>query len=174
MLKKFLIAGTTIVGMALSSAAMADNGPSDMQIAHIAYTAGNIDIRYAHLALAKSTNPAVREFAQLMLQDHEAVNDQALALLAKLGANPEDNPTSQKLVADARRKLDELANLHGVNFDRAYAANELAYHKFVNKTVEKTFIPSADNREFKSLLGEALQVFKIHQNHAAMMVNNLR
>ncbi len=27
---------------------------NDLQIAHIAYTAGNIDIRYAHLALALS------------------------------------------------------------------------------------------------------------------------
>ncbi len=174
MMKNFLMAGAAVAGLMLSGAAVADSGPSDMQIAHIAYTAGNIDIRYAHLALAKSTNPAVRDFAQLMLQDHQAVNDQALALLAKLGANPEDNPTSQKLTADADQKLNELADLHGVNFDRAYAANELAYHKFVNTTVEKTFIPSADNREFKSLLGEALQVFKIHQNHAAMMVKNLR
>lgn len=174
MLKEILMTGTTVVGLALSGTAVADSGPSDMQIAHIAYTAGNIDIRYAHLALAKSANPAVRDFAQLMLQDHEAVNDQALALLAKLGATPEDNPTSQKLTAGANQKLNELADLHGANFDRAYAANELAYHKFVNKTVEKTFIPSTDNRELKSLLGEALQVFKIHQNHAVNMVKNLR
>ena len=31
--------------------------PNDLEIAHIAYTAGNIDIRYAHLALAISENP---------------------------------------------------------------------------------------------------------------------
>jgi len=174
MLKKFLVTTTAIFGLALTGAVAADDGPSDMQIAHIAYTAGNLDIRYAHLALAKSTNPAVLEFAQLMVQDHAAVNDQALALLKKLGASPEDNPTSQKLTADARQKLNELADLHGVNFDRAYAANELAYHKFVNKTVEKTFIPNTDNAEFKSLLGQALTVFKVHENHAAMMVRTLR
>ena len=37
---------------------------NDLEIAHTAYTADNIDIRYAHLALAISTNPAVREFAR--------------------------------------------------------------------------------------------------------------
>ena len=38
---------------------------NDLEIAHVAYTADNIDIRYAHLALAISKNPAVREFAVL-------------------------------------------------------------------------------------------------------------
>ncbi len=33
---------------------------NDLQYAHIAYTADNIDIRYAHLALALSKNPKVR------------------------------------------------------------------------------------------------------------------
>ena len=30
---------------------------NDLQIAHVAYTADNIDIRYAHLALALTSNP---------------------------------------------------------------------------------------------------------------------
>jgi len=174
MLKKLVITSAALAGLALSGAAVADEGPTDMQIAHIAYTAGNIDIRYAHLALAKSNDPAVRDFATAMLQDHKAVNELALALLAKLGANPEDNPTSQTLNANAEMKINELADLHGKNFDKAYAANELAYHQFVNKTVEGTFIPAADNREFKSLLGEALTIFKAHEKHAKKMVKGLR
>lgn len=157
----------------ISSFATADDGPTDMQIAHIAYTAGNIDIRYAHLALAKSKNPEVRRFAELMLQDHAAVNSQALALLNKLGASPQDNPTSQQLLKGADEKIAELSALDGAAFDRAYAANELGYHEFVNKTVENTFIPAADNREFKALLGQALKVFKVHEGHAAQMVKAL-
>ena len=137
-----------------------DKGPTDTQIAHIAYTAGNIDMRYAHLALAKSDNPQVREFAELMLRDHEAVNGKALALLKKLGAAPEDNPTSQQLNANAAAKRTEMSALSGDAFDRAYADNELAYHQFVNETVESAFIPAADNKEFKALLGVALQVSK--------------
>ncbi|HBM88607.1 MAG TPA: DUF4142 domain-containing protein [Rhodobiaceae bacterium] len=167
-------AALVVLCAASFSPLVADEGPSDMQIAHIAYTAGNLDIRYAHLALAKSDNPQVREFAELMLRDHASVNNQALALLNKLGASPEDNPTSQKLSADAKAKRDELAALDGVEFDRAYAANELAYHQFVNETVETAFIPAADNKEFKELLGAALSVFKVHENHASMMVRELR
>ncbi|MHA7821087.1 MAG: DUF4142 domain-containing protein [Erythrobacter sp.] len=169
-----LVAAALLASTAVATPALANDGPSDMQIAHIAYTAGNLDIRYAHLALAKSDNPEVRKFAQLMIQDHTAVNELAVSLLTKLGATPEDNPTSQQLTADAQAKLNQMAQLHGVDFDRAYAANELAYHQFVNETVETTFIPAADNREFRDLLGQALQVFKVHEEHAAHMVRVLK
>lgn len=180
---KWIGAAVILVGAALSSGAQAankankassaDKGPSDMQIAHIAYTAGVLDIRYAHLALAKSDNAQVREFAELMIRDHTSVNDQAVALLTKLGATPEDNATSQQLAASAKTKREQLAALDGAAFDRAYAENELAYHQFVNKTVETTFIPSADNKEFKALLKSALGVFKIHEGHAAGIVKSL-
>ncbi|QUL36875.1 DUF4142 domain-containing protein [Erythrobacter sp. JK5] len=167
-------AAVLLTGVALATPAAAEEGPSDMQIAHIAYTAGNLDIRYAHLALAKSNNPEVRKFAELMIRDHESVNEQAVALLTKLGATPEDNPTSQQLTASANTKLNEMARMDGAAFDRAYAANELGYHQFVNQTVETSFIPAVDNREFKNLLKSALQVFKVHEQHAEQMVQALR
>jgi len=176
MIKKnsFVAAAMMLAGAFSVSSASADEGPSDMQIAHIAYTAGVLDIRYAHLALAKSDNPDVREFAELMLRDHKAVNDKALALLNKLGASPEDNPTSKQLSESAAAKRAELAALDGKEFDRAYAENELGYHEFVNKTVETAFIPAADNREFKALLKSALSVFKVHEAHAVKMVKSLK
>lgn len=163
-----------IATAAFTAPAMAEDGPTDMQIAHIAYTAGNLDIRYAHLALAKSENPEVRKFAELMIQDHTAVNRLAVELLTKLGATPQDNPTSQQLIADAQAKLNKMAAMSGAEFDRAYAANELGYHQFVNKTVETAFIPAVDNREFKDLLGQALTVFKVHEQHAQHMVKVLK
>jgi putative membrane protein len=52
--------------------------PTDPQIAHIAYTAGQLDIEAAKQALDKSKNKEVREFAQDMLRDHTEVNKQAL------------------------------------------------------------------------------------------------
>ena len=67
--------------------------PTDPQIAHIAYTAGLLDVEAGKQALDKSQNTDVRAFAQRMVGDHTAVNDQALALVKKLNVTPEDNPT---------------------------------------------------------------------------------
>lgn len=146
---------------------------NDLEIAHVAYVADNIDIRYAHLALAISTNPAIHEFANTMIRDHTAVNEQALALLAKLGAQAQDNFLSQTLLKNADMLVDEMAGLRGAEFDKRYAENELAYHIAVNDLVGNTFIPNIDNTEVKALFEAGLEIFKAHQGHAEMMVKQV-
>lgn len=146
---------------------------NDLELAHVAYTADNIDIQYAHLALGISQNPAVREFAQTMIRDHEAVNKQALALLEKLQAQPMDNFLSQSLTEGSVKIVDELSGLRGAAFDKRYAENELAYHKAVNDLMENSFIPNIENAEVKSLFEAGLEIFKVHEDHAEMMVDKL-
>jgi putative membrane protein len=126
--------------------------PTDPQIAHIAYTAGQIDIAAAYLALKKTHNKAVKTFAEEMVRDHTAVNKKALALLDKLKVKPEDNDTSKSLAGAAAEKRQELSKLSGAAFDKAYAENEVAYHQTVNGALETTLIPSTQNGELKSLL----------------------
>lgn len=152
----------------LSGAALAQEGakPTDPQIAHIAYTAGEIDIKAAKQALSKSRNKEVRVFAQQMVRDHTEVNKQALALVKKLKVTPEDNDTSRSLLKQADKKYAELASLRGAAFDRAYAGNEVAYHKTVDGALESTLIPSASNPELKSLLETGLKIFQGHEQHA--------
>jgi putative membrane protein len=82
---------------------------TDPQIAHIAYTAGQLDIQAAEQAIQKTKNKDVIAFAQNMERDHKAVNDQALALVKKLGVTPEDNDTSKALTKQAADKRAELA-----------------------------------------------------------------
>lgn len=101
-----------------------------------------------------------------MVGDHAEVNKQALALVAKLKVKPEDNDTSRALTKQAAAKRDELAKLNGVAFDKAYVANEVAYHKTVNGALENTLIPSASNADFKGLLQTGLKIFQGHQQHA--------
>ncbi len=146
---------------------------NDLEIAHAAYVAGNIDIRNAHLALALSDNADVREFAELMLRDHQAVNEAALALLEKLKAQPQDNGFSQALLTGSDAKIKEMAALSGPAFDKAYAANELAYHQTVNGVVSGAFIPNVETAELKDLLGQALATFQAHEEHARQMVAKL-
>lgn len=147
---------------------------NDLEIAHVAYIADNIDIRYAHLALAISANPDIQAFAKTMIRDHEAVNEQALALLAKLQAQPQDNFLSQSLQANAEKLIDEMSKLRGADFDKRYAENELAYHKAVNDLVGNTFIPNIENAEVKALFEAGLEIFKAHEGHAEMMVGKLK
>lgn len=174
-MKKILL--TAIAAVALFSSAAQAQDPAelnDLEIAHVAYTADNIDIKYAHLALAISDNPAIREFAATMIRDHEAANEQALALLQKLNVNPQDNFLSQALIEQSNGIIDRLSQLRGDEFDKAYAENELGYHQAVNALVNGTFIPNIDNAEVKVFFEEAAVIFKGHEKHAEMMVAALK
>jgi putative membrane protein len=147
--------------------------PTDSQIAHIAYTAGLIDVKAGKLALEKSHNKDVRTFAQQMVGDHTAVNDQALALVKKLNVTPEDNPTSQGLTKQAETTGKKLADLTGAAFDKAYVNDEVAFHKTVNNALSTTLIPNAQNAELKALLQNGLKVFEAHLEHAERLAKQL-
>jgi len=166
-----------ISGLVIASGALiaqAADKPTDPQIAHIAYTAGQIDIDAAKLALSKSKNKVVRGFAEDMLRDHTAVNKQALDLVKKLGVTPEDNETSRTLTKQAAEKRAELVKLKGKQFDKAYIANEVAYHQQVNGALNTVLIPSAINPELKSLLETGLKIFQGHQQHAEHVASEIK
>jgi putative membrane protein len=159
----------------LGGAALAQGAkPTDPQIAHIAYTAGVIDIAAAKQALKKTHNKEVKAFAQDMVRDHEAVNKQALALVKKLKVTPEDNDTSRTLSKSATDKRAELAKLKGAAFDKAYVDNEVAYHKAVDSALETTLIPNSSNAELKSLLQTGLKIFQGHEQHAEHVAASLK
>jgi putative membrane protein len=152
--------------VSLSAGVACAQAPNDAQIAHIAYTAGVVDIAAGKQALGISHDKAVLDFANEMVRDHAAVNDQALALVKKLGVTPQDNPTSQSIAKGGADKLKELGALKGAAFDKAYIANEVAYHKTVNGALATVLIPNAKNAELKSLLETGLKLFKSHLEHA--------
>ena len=168
-------AAIAAINLALSGAALAQSAkPSDPQIAHIAYTAGVIDIAAAKQALTKTSNKDVKAFAEDMVRDHEAVNKQALDLVKKLNVTPEDNDTSKTLSKNAAAKLDELGKLNGAAFDKACGANEIAYHKAVDSALATTLIPSASNAELKGLLQTGLKIFQGHEQHAEHVASMLK
>ena len=165
------IAGAAALAISAPAAAAT---PTDPQIAHIAYTAGTIDIAAAKQALKTSHNTAVREFAQEMVRDHQAVNDKALALVKSLHVTPEANPTSASLSKAANAELAKLSHLKGAAFDREYVNNEVAFHKTVNGALSSTLIPSAKNAQLKSLLRTGLTLFSEHQAHAEHLAAKLK
>lgn len=164
----------TLCMLAFSPPVQAADKPTDPQIAHIAYTAGVIDVENARLAISKSGNKAVVSFAEDMVRDHEAVNTQALDLVKKLKVTPEDNVTSKALARAADDERAKLAKLDGASFDKAYVDNEVAYHKQVNGALETLLIPSTSNAELKALLETGLKIFQGHQQHAEHVAATLK
>jgi putative membrane protein len=164
--------------MAVSSltfglAAAQTSGPSDAQNAGIVVAANQIDVDAGKLAMERSRNKEVQSFAQQMITDHTAVNQQASALVRKLKVQPEKSDTSRSLYSGARVNIENLKKLNGAEFDRAYVDHEVTYHQAVLDALDKTLIPSARNGELKALLVKVRPAIGAHLDHAKQLQSAL-
>jgi len=139
---------------------------SDPEVAHVAVTANAVDIELAKFAQARTSTPAVKQFAQTMITDHTAVNGQAAALAKKLGVTPADNAVSQSLQAGAAQARKGLEPLQGAAFDRAYMDREVGYHQAVLDAIDKLLVPTTENAELKKLLVDVRPAIAAHLEHA--------
>jgi putative membrane protein len=176
MIKPFVITLVAVVAAGVLAQAQTSpaSAPTDPQIAMIVVTADNVDIAAGKLAAKKSSNPKVKEFAELMVRDHTSVNNQATQLAKKLNVTPEESPTSKSLKSDGVKTLAKLRGLSGAAFDKAYIDNEVTYHETVIKAVDDTLIPNAKNAELKALLESGKPIFESHLNHAKELQTSLQ
>lgn len=148
------------------SAQVASPDLSDPEVAHVAVTANAIDIDAARFALTRTRNAEVRQFANLMVTDHSAVNAQASALATRLGVTPADNTVSRSLVDGAATAHRSLEALRGKAFDRAYLDREIAYHQAVLDALDGLLIPTTENADLKALLQQVRPAVAAHLAHA--------
>ena len=177
-LKAFVLILTSVAIAALTTIANAADKtsasvPTDAQIAMIVVVADTVDVDYGKLAVKKTSNQAVKEFAETMVRDHTAVNDKAIALAKKLGVTPEASDTSKSLKSDGKKELAKLKALTGAEFDKAYVDNEVSYHEAVIGLLDKTLIPNTRNAELKSLLESGRPIFVAHLAHAKKLQASL-
>jgi len=160
-----------IFSVLLSSSAFAQSTPklSDPEIASAAVVANQGDIGFAKIAKQKSKNADLLKFAETMAKDHQAVIDQAVALVTKLKVTPKDNAVSRKLTAEAVKTRKMLLSKSAKAFNKAYIDNEVAYHKAVIAAIETVIVPQATNEELKDLLQNVVPAFKAHLEHAEMV-----
>lgn len=76
---------------------------------------GTAEVQLAQLALQKSKNNNVRQYAQQMIREHTPVNQQLIQLATRKGITPPTDvgPKYQALIA-------KLSQLSGSSFDQAY------------------------------------------------------
>lgn len=97
---------------------------SDSDFMMEAARGGMAEVELSQQATTKAQNAEVKKFAQMMIADHTKANAELKTLA---GGKNVTLPT--ELDAMHKAKADELKNLSGAEFDRAYVAAMLADHE---------------------------------------------
>ncbi|MEP6994380.1 MAG: DUF4142 domain-containing protein, partial [Acidobacteriota bacterium] len=85
---------------------------------------GIIEVEASKIALQKSSDDRVRQFAQHMVDDHTKVGEALKAAASSESITIPDAPDSQQ-----QRMLQRLKGLSGAQFDAAYKTQMLDDHK---------------------------------------------
>lgn len=117
---------------------------NEPEIAGIVMTANTGEIELGQLALSKSRNQAVREFAQRMITDHTAVNQQIQTIASQTGVQPQETTTTRQLRQNVMETAEALRTMEGQQFDEAYMENQVATHRWLLDTLDRSLIPASE------------------------------
>lgn len=130
---------------------------------------GQAEINLAQLATERATSPQVKEFAQMMVKDHQAAGDELKQ--AASAANVQINPPAE-LDRDHKDLQEDLAKLSGRDFDRKYIDAMVDEHQeAVNELEKKT---DSDNMQVRQWASKTLPTVKQHLERARQIQETLK
>jgi len=171
------IAAAVCVGLALVSFAPTASAQGakldDPTIVAIFDAANTWDIETGKLAETKGSTKDIREFGAMLARDHAMVRGQGRDLAKKLGVTPTP-PKNFGMAKDHEAAVAMLKGKSGKEFDKAFLAHEVAYHKAVIDAVGTTLLPALKNQEVKDLVTKIAPAFKAHEDAAQMKLDALK
>lgn len=134
---------------------------TDKKFVEDAYKDGLAAVSMGEVAATRTHNPAVRDFADRMVQDHEAANRELMQLSQKEGASlPKDMGSSY------RNRIEKLSSMKRQDFDRAYMEQEVKDHKSDLKEYSKEVNDGA-NPALKSFASRTIPKLEHHLSMAS-------
>src|SRR5438270_685253 len=116
---------------------------TDRQIAMVMRVLNLGEVRESEIARDKSGNASVREFAQMLINDHDAQNNKTESELSRVNINSEDTMLSRQLDAASGAAADRLRAVTAAALDRAYVDRQVDAHQSALSLIDSTLAPQA-------------------------------
>ncbi|MEE4460647.1 DUF4142 domain-containing protein [Azotobacter chroococcum] len=124
---------------------------------------GVAEIESGKLALQKSTSPDIKAFAQQMIDEHTASNQQ----LAQIATTKKlEVATEAELMSKAKKWILQLRD--GESFDEAYANNQVASHENTVELYRKA-AQQVEDAELKAFASKSLPTLEQHWEKAKQL-----
>ncbi|PPK99092.1 putative membrane protein [Parapedobacter indicus] len=129
--------------------------------------AGLAEVELGKLAQEKATDPRVKDFAQMMVNDHQKANDELMTIATR--HNITLPPVISKDQADKQRKLREKS---GAEFDKEYIDMMVKDHNKVVSLFEDAS-SDAQNADLKAFASKTLPILKKHHEDATAIRDSI-
>jgi putative membrane protein len=128
----------------------------DAKFATAAANGGLAEVALGKLALQKTANAQIKDFANMMVTDHGKANDELKAIAAKKNITLPDSVDT-----DHKQKMDDLSKKSGKDFDKAYVDAMIDGHK---KTLDlmQDGAKSCKDADLKAFAAKTAPTVKMH------------
>ena len=118
---------------------------------------GNMaEVQMGQLALEKSSDDQVKQFAQRMVDDHGKMLEQLKPVAQQMGVKAPEGPSKGQM-----KSMDKMKGLSGDAFDQAYIKSMVKDHK--NDDSEfKQEAQSTQNPQLKQIVMQSDQIIQSH------------
>ena len=129
---------------------------TDAQFVQKAATAGLMEVMLSKIADGEVPTEAVQEFAEQLIEDHNAVNEKLVALAEAKGIDYENT-----LDEANKTKYDRFNEMEGAALESAYLDEQLKAHKEA-VALYSAMAEDADDADLRAFGAEALPTLKAH------------
>jgi putative membrane protein len=134
-------------------------GKNKMFIQDVAY-GNNAEINFGQLAQTKGSLQAVKMFGQLMVQDHQKVQNDLDTIASKRNFGlPSD------LKQDHMKMRDTISGYAGLSFDSAYITGQIRMHTKTREMLE-AFLDTSSDQGLKNFANRTLPAVILHLHKA--------
>ncbi|MCX5591004.1 DUF4142 domain-containing protein [Alcaligenes endophyticus] len=162
-------AAALVLGMGLRSAQAVDMFSEEKGFIEDAAHAGNYEMEAAHYALEYSTDPRVKDYAQMMVDEHKQLAQALQQIAARLEIDMPEGPSLMQ-----KAKLTLLKSKEGRDFDADYAQKlGVAAHEETIKRFQD-YIERGKDREVLGFANDALPILQQHFQHATVLYRSMQ
>ncbi|MEW2441646.1 DUF4142 domain-containing protein [Micromonospora marina] len=164
-----LLAALVVVGLAPAAAAQAAAQPStqDTQYLQAVHQVNLFEITAGNLAQQKGQNQQVKDLGKMFVTDHTQLDQTVQSTAQQLNVQLPAEPT-----ADQQQVLDELNNLSGAEFDKAWVTAQLAGHVQAIQATQ-TEISQGSEQSVVQIAQDALPVLQAHYDALVALAQTL-
>jgi putative membrane protein len=141
------------------------------KIAALTQTLSESELVQAELALDRSDEQPVLDFAQMLLDDHQAALFQQADLMVELGLLPQPTEVTDRLHAGAVTETQRLDEARAGDFDRSFSLVQVKMHAQALVLLDTVRGWPADDR-FRALLDSMTSTVEAHLDVAVALAED--